>query len=318
MVFAIIFLLLVSMFVTAALGVIVDHVTGGGGTEAGFVAKAISYVTDFFVTTLVVWALFMLIYKYLPDVKLRWSDVALGARVTAILFKLGQYALAVYFYFAAPTSAYGAVGSIVAVLLWAYYSACILFFGAEFTQVYTKQYTARPIAPDPEAVPVTDEERAQQGIPRSGDLALSAAAFAPDRAIGPEYARAASDATVPQRRGVTITRPTPESAKAYAVAGVSLAGGFVVGALGLLAGRKYTAHGIDQIRLNQRLDRIESVFGRGKRLQRRALEFNVARRIDDIENRYRAAQRSVRRHQDHRPQWAKRLAELVRPERGIE
>src|SRR5205814_2260143 len=213
-------------------------------------------------TSAVVWMLFTLIYRYLPDVRLGWRDVSLGALVTAVLFKLGQYALAVYFYKAAPTSAYGAVGSVVAVLLWAYYSACILFFGAEFTQVYTK-HEARPIKPDAEAVPVSDEERAQQGIPRSGDLALAATAQAPDRAINPAYARAAA---LPQRRVVTITRPTLESTRAQLLAGAGLASGLVVGALGILAGRKYTNMGIDEVRLQQRLDRIESVLGKGKQL----------------------------------------------------
>jgi membrane protein len=87
----------------------------------------------------------------------------MGAVVTGVLFKAGQYVLGLYFRYGSSTSAYGAAGSFVAVLLWVYYSAWILFFGAEFTQAWAKGH-GRRIVPDDEAVKVTDGERAQRGM----------------------------------------------------------------------------------------------------------------------------------------------------------
>ena len=94
----------------------------------------------------------------LPDVKLGWRDVILGAFVTAVLFKVGQYGLALYFKFGSTTSAYGAFGSIVAILLWAYYSSMILLFGAEFTESWADR-RGSGIAPERGAVRVVEEKR---------------------------------------------------------------------------------------------------------------------------------------------------------------
>lgn len=127
MVFAIGFLLLVSQVVTTALTVLNEHLLGG----TGWAAAAIDLVTS----TLLVALLFGLIFRILPDVELSWRDVLFGAVVTAFLFKLGQYVLALYFKYGSTASVYGAAGSFVVVLLWVYYSCWILFYGAELIQV---------------------------------------------------------------------------------------------------------------------------------------------------------------------------------------
>jgi membrane protein len=111
--------------------------------------------------------LFAMIFKYLPDVKIRWRDVWLGAAVTALLFTLGKFLLGLYLGRASVASAYGAAGALVIVMLWAYYSSQILFFGAEFTQVYAKSY-GRRIQPADNARGVTAETRAQQGLASRG------------------------------------------------------------------------------------------------------------------------------------------------------
>jgi membrane protein len=154
------FLLLVSLVISAALGS-VGHFVAGDQFGQTLVWKAINFVVSFGVTTL----LFALIYKVLPDAKVQWRDVWIGAVVTALLFTVGKAALGWYLGRPSTTSTYGAAGSFVALLLWVYYSAQILFFGAEFTQVYAKAYGSK-IEPSANAVPVTDEARAQQGIPR--------------------------------------------------------------------------------------------------------------------------------------------------------
>lgn len=84
----------------------------------------------------VVTLLFATIFKVLPDVKLRWRDVWVGALVTSVLFSLGRYGIATYLGYTAPASAYGAAGSVVLILMWVYYSSLILLFGAAFTKVH--------------------------------------------------------------------------------------------------------------------------------------------------------------------------------------
>lgn len=163
MVFGTGFLLLVSMCLTTAAVRLAAYVAG----DAAWVALAL----DPAVSLLVVAVLFAGIFKFLPDVKLLWRDVWVGAGLTAGLFTAGKYALALYFAHAAPTSAFGAAGSLAAVLLWVYYSSFILFFGAEFTKVWSVRHLHAPVVPAANAVAVTEEDRARQGIPTDRRLA---------------------------------------------------------------------------------------------------------------------------------------------------
>jgi membrane protein len=101
-------------------------------------------IADFFVSYFVITALFAVVYKLLPDVRLEWRDVIPGALVTSLLFSLGRFAIGMYVGRASIGSAYGAAGSLVILLLWVYYSAQIFFLGAEFTQVYAQTYGSRP------------------------------------------------------------------------------------------------------------------------------------------------------------------------------
>jgi membrane protein len=142
MVFVIGFLLLVSQFVTVLLTVLSEYFLG----EAGWAAV----VTDLFASTLVITLLFAVLFRFLADVRLTWRDVLLGAFVTAILFKVGQYLLSLYFTYISTGSAYGAAGSFIVVLLWVYYAGWILFYGAELIQVRVRRQ-GREIAPDANA-----------------------------------------------------------------------------------------------------------------------------------------------------------------------
>jgi membrane protein len=107
--------------------------------------------------------LFALIFKVLPDVKIRWRDVWIGAAATALLFTIGKFLIGLYLGKSTVASSYGAAGSVVVLVIWVYYSAQILFFGAEFTQVYARHFGGR-IVPTEKAEPVTAEARAQQGM----------------------------------------------------------------------------------------------------------------------------------------------------------
>ena len=101
----------------------------------------------------VVVLLFALIFKFLPDVKIQWRDVWIGALMTAIFFAIGKWALGLYLGSGAAASAYGAASSLITLLLWIYYSSQILLFGAEFTQVYAAR-SGRALVPAKYAVPV--------------------------------------------------------------------------------------------------------------------------------------------------------------------
>src|SRR5439155_69852 len=87
----------------------------------------------------VVFLLFAMIFKFLPDVKIQWRDVWIGAVMTAILFGIGKWLLGFYLGSGAAGSAYGAASSLITLLLWVYYSSQILLFGAGFTQVLVAQ-----------------------------------------------------------------------------------------------------------------------------------------------------------------------------------
>src|SRR6202012_2748923 len=96
------------------------------------------YFITFAITLLVIAVLFGIIFKFLPDVKIKWRDVRSGAIFTALLFMLGQYVIGLYLKYSAQGSAYGAAGSIIVILVWIYYTSAILYIGAEFTQVYAE------------------------------------------------------------------------------------------------------------------------------------------------------------------------------------
>src|SRR5687768_13014328 len=162
MVMGIGFLLLVSLILTTLLTMAINYLgIGQDGVLLEFAHTLISVAA--------ITLLFAMMFKLLPDAKVRWGDVWLGAVITALLFTLGKYLLGLYIARSGVASVYGAAGSLVIVLIWVYYSAQILFLGAEFTQVYAKRHGER-IAPTEDAVKVTEAERAQQGIPHDETL----------------------------------------------------------------------------------------------------------------------------------------------------
>ena len=132
------FLLLVSLALSAALAGVHDLLAA----HLPLAARVLPPL-NFALSLVVVSGLFALIYKVLPDAKLAWRDVWLGATCTAILFTVGKSLIGIYLGRAGATSVYGAAGSLVLVLLWIYYSAQILLLGAEFTEVYSRRWGSR-------------------------------------------------------------------------------------------------------------------------------------------------------------------------------
>ena len=143
------FLLLVSMILSMVLSAIHHWMA---------IPLLSARVTDTLISLVVITLLLMVIFKYLPDAAIRWRDVWFGALVTALLFTFGKYLIGLYLRYAAISSAYGAAGSLVVFLLWTFYSAQILFFGVEFTQVYARM-RGREIVPSSIAQLVTESRR---------------------------------------------------------------------------------------------------------------------------------------------------------------
>lgn len=141
------FLLLVSLVLSAGLSAVSDWVAKHISEGLLFVFSILDFVVSFGIITL----LFASIYKFLPDAKVRWKDVWIGAAATAVLFVIAKFALGFYFGKSDPGSAYGAAGTIILVMLWVSYAGLILLFGAEFTQVYANRH-GRKIEPTEGAV----------------------------------------------------------------------------------------------------------------------------------------------------------------------
>jgi membrane protein len=126
-------------------------------------AKVLNYGLSFLIIT----GLIALVYKTIPDVEIVWRDVWVGAVVTAVLFALGVAGISIYTQVGNPTSGYGAAGSLIILLIWVYYSAQIVFLGAEFTQVYANRF-GHYIRPDDHAVympgtqPTPEQQRQRQ------------------------------------------------------------------------------------------------------------------------------------------------------------
>ena len=139
------FLLLVSLVVSSALAALGKWFNG-----LLPMPEIVLQTINFAVSLVVVTALFALIFKILPDVRVAWRDVWIGAAMTALLFSIGKFAIELYLGKSNVASAYGAAGSLVLILIWVYYSAQILLYGAEFTQVYANRMGQR-IVPAPDA-----------------------------------------------------------------------------------------------------------------------------------------------------------------------
>jgi membrane protein len=136
---AIAFLLLISLVVSTALAAVTNWITDDTSKMMIMVFNGFSFLFSLTIIS----TLFALMFKILPDAKIKWKHVWLGAVVTGVLFTIGKTALAFYFGTTNPGSVYGAAGSIILILLWVSYSSMILFFGAEFTAAYAKKYSGK-------------------------------------------------------------------------------------------------------------------------------------------------------------------------------
>jgi membrane protein len=142
------FLLLVALVVDtgiSAAGGYMEHRLSGG--------EVLWHIVELVVSTAMITVLFALIFRYMPDVRTQWRDVWFGAIVTAILFSIGKFALGLYLGKKATDSTHSAAGALIVLLLWVYYSAQIVFLGAELTQAYSRRLGSRKEQASPDARP---------------------------------------------------------------------------------------------------------------------------------------------------------------------
>lgn len=315
------FLVMVSTVGSTLVTTAGSRLSGGNEVVAFLLAHVVSLV--------VMTALFAMIFKLLPDAKMEWRDVLIGAFITAVLFEIGKVALAFYIKGSA-TQVFGAAGSLAALLLWVYYSAQILFFGAEFTQAYTKKY-GTGIQPSDHAVKVTDEDRAQQGMvtderlaaktaqgagrgaPRGGAQRRPAAAGAQSWAGRPTVA----SPTIP-RYGMTPAKVDdngPSTLRQLAIAGAGAVVGALAGALGATAVARETKRParrhLAAVRLDERLKNVEQRVGKVSRIHDLLQETTVYDRINAVEQRIRHARGVLRAGENVRPGWIVRLGDAI-------
>jgi membrane protein len=147
------FILLVSLVVTSLIDSLSNHL------KALFpnITVVLFYILNQVITLIIVTLMFGVIFKVLPDARIKWKDVVAGAVVTAILFMIGKFAISFYISKSNIGSTYGAAGSLIVVLLWIYYSSIILYFGAEMTKAYAVEYGS-PIRPNEYAVTTKEVE----------------------------------------------------------------------------------------------------------------------------------------------------------------
>ena len=220
------FLLLVSLVISAALAGLGEYIQGllPGATS---LVQVLNFVISFAVITV----LFALMYMYLPDADVAWKDVFVGAALTTLLFAAGKFALGFYLGRSSAASAYGAAGSLVLILLWIYYSAQILLFGAEFTQVYACKYGSR-VVPEEDAVSMTEEESTQQRMPGKEARRGAAQAEQGAAALMARQARVEEGSVV--RRAPMALLPRPHlgllrTVRPYLPGAVLFAGGLLLG-----------------------------------------------------------------------------------------
>ncbi len=160
------FLLLISLLITTVLSSLSNWINA----QLPDFMVPVFFVVEMLVSLAVITVVFALMFKVLPDVKISWRDTWIGALITAILFVVGKFGIGLYFGQSDPVSVYGVAGSVVLIMLWVFYSCLIVFFGAEFTQVFARNFGSgiKPTSkahrtvqkPDTEAKEVSSSETA--------------------------------------------------------------------------------------------------------------------------------------------------------------
>ncbi|HEY2589726.1 MAG TPA: YihY/virulence factor BrkB family protein [Tepidisphaeraceae bacterium] len=265
--------------------------------------KFLTWAIDFIATVVALTLIFAMVFKTVPDAEIEWKSTLIGAVLTAVLFALGKYALALYFRFAAPASAFGAVGSLAAVLIWIYYSAQIALFGAVFTQVYAK-VRDHGVRPSKHAEFLKELDETETATPSQEDPGSKPPRPIPRRQPSTTGGRAPVDAGYAAVLGQYVPSghahaefPRDQEAEQeqvvmrnLIVAGAGVAFGALLGGYGAMQIRRPKARPAKQVaqaRLQRRLDTVEQKVAHASRVKEFLEQDDANERLDEIRQRMR-------------------------------
>ena len=292
----------------------------------------VGWTIDFVATVVVLTIIFGMVFKTVPDAEIEWHNTIVGALITAFLFALGKHGLTLYFKFAAPASAFGAVGSLAAVLIWIYYSAQIALFGAVFTEVYAK-HRGRGVRPSKHAEFLSACDETETATPSDEPPWSKPTRPGPRSVVGQAGRRSPNEAGYAAVLG-RHAPPTHAEAQLFVdpqagseravirnlvVAGAGVVLGALLGGYGALQMRKPKSASPRQLadaRLRRRLDAVQQRITRASRTQKYLEAEDVNERLDEIEQEIRSARSRRGRRLASRPlrrdPWTARLAEAVK------
>jgi membrane protein len=290
--------------------------------ELGMGWKFLSWSIDFIATLVALTLIFGMVFKTVPDAEIGWKTTVIGAVLTAVLFALGKYGLTLYFKYAAPSSAFGAVGSLAAVLIWIYYSAQIVLFGSVFTQVYSK-VQGHGVRPSKHAEFLSECDETETATPSDEPPGAKparpsrheSAGLADDYAsvLGGHVSGGGEDLSQEQ-----IEFSSTPGVRTTIIAALGLSLGALLGGYGatrLRHSAKPRARDIAAVGLDQRMERVEHKLGHISRIRHYLEQDNLNQRIDLLEKHIRQAARQaghVTRHARRSERWTERLVRTVK------
>ena len=305
--------------------VVVSGWIGTALKSMGMQWKWISVLIDVVASIAVLTLIFAMVYRVVPDANIEWRTTWVGALLTAILFAIGKWGLTLYFKFGTPTSAFGAVGSLAAVLIWIYYSAQISLYGAEFTQVYAKA-RGHGVRPAEHAQFLSECNETETATPSQEEPQNK-----PDRPSGRKSPAMASNYSDVLGRHVPAFSAGPSAeldpqavheqmvVRNVVVAGASLVVGALIGGFSAVQMRqrnRLRGKDIAAVHLDQRMKHVEHKLGRVSRIKEYLEQENVNERIDHLEKEIRQAAAKAR-HVSRRTsgpngKWAGRIVQAVK------
>ena len=257
----------------------------GWAVQTGLAWRVVGWTIEVVANLIALTLIFGLVFRTVPDAQIGWRTTFVGAAITAVLFLVGKCALSLYFQYSAPSSAYGAVGSLAAVLIWIYYSAQIALFGAVFTQVYA-QVREQGVKPSKHAQFLTENREIETAMPSDrepgNEPLLAAAREMTDSFDDEDFAAVLDRHSAPwtadggrsNERGKKMS-----SVRAAIFAGLGLAAGAFAGGYGFSRARRKEAASIG---IDHRMREIERRLGKIAKIRELLEQDGLNQRIDSI------------------------------------
>lgn len=308
--------LLASIFVATTLEKLTSHF----GPAARFLAWGIDLIATLVAMTII----FGLVFKTVPDAQIGWRSTVIGAVITAVLFAIGKYGLALYFKYGTPTSVFGAVASLAAILIWIYYSAQIVLFGTVFTEVFSKQ-RGYGVKPSKHAQFLSECDETETATPSDESPAnkpdrpgMRQRSPRPDTGYAAVLGKHAASYARRSNRPTELSPREQMTAKSLLAAGAGIALGALLGGYSALQIRRPTVADPKRVaaaKLQRRLERVQQKVGHASRMKRFLEQDDINDRLDAIQAQIRASASKNRKRpaRSTRPAaWSQRLARAVK------